>query len=58
MTWKDLTNQIARMSDEQSNTDVTVVVLGEAYPIDPALECKEAEKYGLDPNHPYLKVCD
>lgn len=58
MTWKQLADKIAQMTEDQKNTDVTIVdpLLSEAFPVKPAVMTEESEGFGLDENHPYLMM--
>jgi hypothetical protein len=59
MTWKELEKLIKKMSEDQKNTDVTIVDMEavEAFPVNYLLD-KQSETFGLDENHPYLAFRD
>lgn len=63
MTWDDLAEYIATLTDEQRQTDVTVYVDGpdEAYPVTDMREVGPGSELGdldgvLDDGHPYMVV--
>jgi len=59
MTYHDLWHRLLELSNEQLECDVTVLVLGEFYPVlsfqTMTAENKNADV--LDEGHPYLEVC-
>ena len=58
MTYKQLNQLIAGMTEEQSNQDVTVFVngVGEFYAAQDELKESSDECDVLDPNHFYLEI--
>jgi|694.fasta_scaffold03312_69 hypothetical protein len=58
MTWSELCQLIAEMSDEQKQMDVTIYVAEneEFFPVDSLKNCEESNEDSLDPGHPFLVI--